>query len=95
MKFISLDKVCLVVVEDFAGKYRYDNVCASDWMRAFDMLHSLVKAGKLNVVLTCKDTFLAKCKQDFDHHPMFDNVVQMTESDISIKEEKGEKSILK
>ncbi|XP_060572590.1 uncharacterized protein LOC132730637 [Ruditapes philippinarum] len=89
-KYISLDKVCLVVVEDFAGKYRYDNVGASDWMRAFDMLHSLVKAGKLNVVLTCKDTFLAECKKDFEDHPIFDNPVQMEESDIRIKQEEDE-----
>jgi energy-coupling factor transporter ATP-binding protein EcfA2 len=88
MKYVSLNKVCLLVIEDFAGKCQFDSVGAGDWMRKFDFLDRVVKAGKLNVIITCEDTLLDKC-----NHSILHNVVQMNESDFNIKQEIGEKPI--
>ena len=87
MKLIRIGKICLVLVEDYAGKYHYDEVQTQAWLKEFELLYSAVCSGKLNVIITCDERFLLKCKEENDSHPLLQNPVVLKPVQRIVKEE--------
>ena len=87
MKLIRIGRICTVLVEDFAGKFHYDEVQTQAWLKEFDLLYSVVLSGKLNVILTCEKKFLLKCKEESESHPILQNPVVLKPLKRIIKQE--------
>ncbi|XP_053379126.1 uncharacterized protein LOC123543237 [Mercenaria mercenaria] len=87
IKLVSLSSICLVLVEDFAGKYRFEEGRACAWLEKFDMLYSVVGARKLNVIITCEEKLLKKCREEFGPHPILGNIITLQHTDRVVKSE--------
>lgn len=81
---------CVVLLEDLCGKYDYDRHVAFKWFRKFDVICSLVKQGKLNVVITCDEDMLKKLKKETTGHPLLENVLKLRSiGAVRVKQEPG------
>ncbi|XP_053382892.1 uncharacterized protein LOC123540541 isoform X2 [Mercenaria mercenaria] len=74
--------VCLAIVDQFAGKYRFSEDQVLKWYDMFDHLQLAVEAGKLNVVITCEKEKLKGCRKIFPH-PLLEHTVDLPEDDYN------------
>ncbi|XP_052789278.1 uncharacterized protein LOC128223876 isoform X2 [Mya arenaria] len=85
---IDLQNISLLMVEDIAGKYKYDDTRLANWLETFDSLLSLVRKGKLNLVATIESDKMERGKNELGLHPIFRHEVQVSPSDsICVKQE--------
>lgn len=87
VKTLDLKSPCLVVIDDFAGKYRYEMDDVSKWFKAFDYLYYGTKSGKIKVIITCEKGKLEKCCKEVEAHSLLEHQVCIEESVISFKQE--------
>ncbi|XP_060601585.1 uncharacterized protein LOC132754861 isoform X9 [Ruditapes philippinarum] len=75
--YIDFKNICLVIIDEFAGKYRYDKNEVCEWYETFDHLYRAVIARNLNVVITCEKGKLEKCINEIGRHAILDHVVDV------------------
>ena len=75
--FVKLGETCVVMIDDFTGKYLFDPPRVERWFRKFDVLLAAVKNRQLNVVITSEEAGFSRCCLDFPGHPMLQHVMKM------------------
>ncbi|XP_053391882.1 uncharacterized protein LOC128554620 isoform X2 [Mercenaria mercenaria] len=58
---IDFQNICLIIIDEFAGKYCYDEKTIYNWLSMFDHLYNAITAGQMNVIITCEKSKLDKC----------------------------------
>ncbi|XP_053392246.1 uncharacterized protein LOC128554938 [Mercenaria mercenaria] len=86
-KTIDLQNTCLVIIDEFTGKYCYDKKDVYKWYSMFDHLYNATTAGQMNVIITCEKSKLDKCCDEVSPHPLLEHRVNMPERTIAIKQE--------
>ncbi|XP_053392244.1 uncharacterized protein LOC128554936 [Mercenaria mercenaria] len=86
-KTIDLKNTCLVIIDEFAGKYCYDEKDVYKWYSMFDHLYNTITAGQMNVIITCEKSKLDKCCDEVSPHPVLEHRVSIPERTIVIKQE--------
>ncbi|XP_045181235.2 uncharacterized protein LOC123540347 [Mercenaria mercenaria] len=86
-KTIDLKNTCLVIIDEFAGKYCYDEKDVYKWYSMFDHLYNAITAGQMNVIITCEKSKLDKSCDEVSPHPLLEHRVSMPEPTIAIKQE--------
>ncbi|XP_060597219.1 uncharacterized protein LOC132751115 isoform X3 [Ruditapes philippinarum] len=82
---IDFPNICLVIIDEFAGKYRYEENEAYEWYNMFDHLYNAVIAGQMNVIITCEKGKLDKCINEIGRHAILDHVVDVTLQEDVVK----------
>jgi energy-coupling factor transporter ATP-binding protein EcfA2 len=88
---IDFPNICLVIIDEFAGKYRYEENEAYEWYNMFDLLYNTVVAGQLNVIITCEKGKLDKCINEIGRHAILDHVVDVPLQKAVVKSEATER----
>jgi energy-coupling factor transporter ATP-binding protein EcfA2 len=91
---IDFPNICLVIIDEFAGKYRYEENEAYDWYAMFDHLYNAVKAGQMNVIITCDKGKLDKCINKIGRHAILDHVVDVPLQKAVVKSEVTERKLI-
>ncbi|XP_060558532.1 uncharacterized protein LOC132718814 isoform X2 [Ruditapes philippinarum] len=91
VNYIDLTNICLVIIDEFAGKYRYEENDVYKWYNMFDHLYRAVIAGNFNMVLTCEKGKLEKCINEIGRHAILDHVVDVPLQRIVVKSEVTER----
>ncbi|XP_060600204.1 uncharacterized protein LOC132753720, partial [Ruditapes philippinarum] len=78
VNYIDFPNICLVIIDEFAGKYRYEVNDVYKWYNMFDHLYNAVIAGQMNVIITCEKDKLEKCINEIGRHAILDHVVDVT-----------------
>jgi hypothetical protein len=91
--YIDFKNICLVIIDEFAGKYRYDKNEVCEWYETFDHLYRAVIAGKLNVLITCEKGKLEKCINEIGRHAILDHVVEIPLQTTVVKLEVTERKL--
>ncbi|XP_053382840.1 uncharacterized protein LOC123539750 isoform X2 [Mercenaria mercenaria] len=86
-KKIDFQSICLVIIEEFAGKYCYDEKDVYKWYSMFDHLYNAITAGQMNVIITCEKSKLDKCCTEISSHPVLNHRVEMSARTTVIKQE--------
>ena len=86
---IDFDNICLVIIDEFAGKYRFEENDVYKWYSMFDHLYRAVIAGQVIVIITCEKRKLDKCVNEVARHAILDNVVEVFAPTIVVKQEKA------
>ncbi|WAR30580.1 hypothetical protein MAR_033122 [Mya arenaria] len=95
-EIMGMHTISLLIVENMAGKYNYDQQRASDWLEKLDKLLPHVRNGKLNLIVTMASDKLQRCIADFGKHPILTYKVDVMASDVNtsmmslVKTEPGE-----
>ncbi|XP_060601586.1 uncharacterized protein LOC132754861 isoform X10 [Ruditapes philippinarum] len=77
VNYIDFTNSCLVIIDEFAGKYRYEKNDVYEWYNMFDHLYRAVIAGNFNVVITCEKGKLENCINEIGRHAILDHVVEV------------------
>ncbi|XP_060600203.1 uncharacterized protein LOC132753719 isoform X2 [Ruditapes philippinarum] len=88
---IDFPNICLVIIDEFAGKYRYEENDVYEWYNMFDHLYNTVIAGQMNVIITCEKDKLEKCIKKIGRHAILDHVVDVTLQNTVVKLEVTER----
>ncbi|XP_060598384.1 uncharacterized protein LOC132752119 isoform X2 [Ruditapes philippinarum] len=91
VNYIDLTNICLVIIDEFAGKYRYEKNDVYKWYNMFDHLYRAVMAGNFNMVITCEKGKLEKCINEIGRHAILDHVVDVPLQTIVVKSEVTER----
>ncbi|XP_060601593.1 uncharacterized protein LOC132754861 isoform X15 [Ruditapes philippinarum] len=91
VNYIDLTNICLVIIDEFAGKYRYEENGVYKWYNMFDHLYRAVIAENFNVVITCEKGNLEKCINEIGRHAILDHVVEIPLQTTVIKSEVTER----
>ncbi|XP_053391028.1 uncharacterized protein LOC128553862 isoform X2 [Mercenaria mercenaria] len=86
-KKIDLQNICLIIIDEFAGKHCYDKKNVCKWYNMFDHLNNVITEGQMNVIITCEKSKLDKCCDEVSPHPVLEHRVSMPERTIDIKQE--------
>ena len=84
-KYVKLGDVSVVIVEDFAGKYRYDLALCVKWLKTFDLIYASVKGRKLNVIITSYKKYMDRCKTELGSHALLERIIELRDDDIGMK----------
>jgi hypothetical protein len=90
---IDFPNICLVIIDEFAGKYRYEENEAYEWYNMFDHLYNAVIAGQMNVLITCEKVKLDKCINEIGRHAILDHVVNVQLQTTVVKSEVAERKL--
>ncbi|XP_053386753.1 uncharacterized protein LOC128550859 [Mercenaria mercenaria] len=85
VKKIDFSRECLIIIDEFAGKYRYDENVVYNWYEMFDLLNTVLSNGKINVVATSETSKLERCCEEINIHPLLEHRVDLTENCIVLK----------
>ncbi|XP_060604021.1 uncharacterized protein LOC132756894 isoform X3 [Ruditapes philippinarum] len=91
VNYIDFANICLVIIDEFAGKYRYEENDVYEWYNMFDHLYNAVIAGQMNVIITCEKGKLDKCINEIGRHAILDHVVDVPLQTIVVKSEVTER----
>ncbi|XP_053382838.1 uncharacterized protein LOC128546052 isoform X2 [Mercenaria mercenaria] len=86
-KKIDFQNICLIIIEEFAGKYCYDEKDVYKWYSMFDHMYNAITAGQMNVIITCEKSKLDKCCTEISSHPVLNHRVEMSARTTVIKQE--------
>jgi hypothetical protein len=93
VNYIDFANICLVIIDEFAGKYRYEENDVYEWYNMFDHLYNAVIAGQMNVIITCEKVKLDKCINEIGRHAILDHVVDVPLQAIVVKSEVTERKL--
>ncbi|XP_045185535.2 uncharacterized protein LOC123543534 [Mercenaria mercenaria] len=85
VKKIDFSRECLLIIDEFAGKYRYDENVVYKWYEMFDLLDAALSNGKINLVITSETSKLQRCCDEIKVHPLLEHRVELTENCIVFK----------
>ncbi|XP_060554959.1 uncharacterized protein LOC132715883 [Ruditapes philippinarum] len=91
VNYIDFPNICLVIIDEFAGKYRYEENDVYKWYNMFDHLYNAVIAGHMNVIMTCEKRKLDKCINEIGRHAILDHVVDVPLQKAVVKLEVSER----
>ena len=89
---IDIPNICLVIIDEFAGKYRFEENDVYKWYKMFDHLYRAVTNRQMSVIITCEKSKLDKCVNEIARHAILDNVVEVSAQTIVVKQEKATES---
>jgi hypothetical protein len=93
VNYIDFANICLVIINEFAGKYRYEENDVYEWYNMFDHLYYAVEAGQMNVIITCDKDKLDKCINEIGRHAILDHIVDVPLQTIVVKSEVTERKL--
>jgi hypothetical protein len=93
VNYIDFANICLVIIDEFAGKYRYEENDVYEWYNMFDHLYNAVIAGQINVIMTCEKDKLEKCINEIGRHAILDHVVEIPLQTTVVKLEVTERKL--
>ncbi|XP_060585319.1 uncharacterized protein LOC132741210 isoform X4 [Ruditapes philippinarum] len=87
VNYIDFPNTCLVIIDEFAGKYRYEENEVYKWYNMFDYLYNAVIAEPINVIITCEKSKLDKCINEVRRHAILEHVVDVSLQKAVVKSE--------
>ncbi|XP_053405834.1 uncharacterized protein LOC123566122 [Mercenaria mercenaria] len=87
VQHVDQNRTYLVIIEDFAGNYGFNEIQICDWYKTFDILHVMKSAGKLNIILTCDKQKFKKCTEKNATHPLLEHTVELQRKNVLVKQE--------
>jgi hypothetical protein len=76
-KQVTLGKVSVIVIDEFAGKYKYNTSFVEAWLNKFDIIYAAVIKGLLNVIVTCESSFFQKVIKTISSHALLNHRVKL------------------
>ncbi|XP_060554111.1 uncharacterized protein LOC132715153 [Ruditapes philippinarum] len=88
-KQVRLGKVSVIVIDEFAGKYKYNTSFVEAWLNKFDIIYAAVIKGLLNVIVTCESSFFQKVIKNISSHALLNHRVRLPDNALVnvVKEE--------
>ncbi|XP_060583107.1 uncharacterized protein LOC132739416 isoform X2 [Ruditapes philippinarum] len=89
-KQVTLGKVSVIVIDEFAGKYKYNTFFVEAWLNKFDIIYAAVIKGLLNVIVTCESSFFQKVVKNISSHALLNHRVRLPDKafvNVVVKEE--------
>ena len=89
-KQVSLGKVSVVIIDEFAGKFNYNTTFAEAWLNKFDLIYAAVVKGRLNVIVTCQSSFYKRVSEISSGHALLKHRVNLPAAGVkavNVKEE--------
>ncbi|WAR30757.1 hypothetical protein MAR_033299 [Mya arenaria] len=68
----------LLVIEHFAGRYRFESYKAHKWLETFDHISAMSCSGQLDVIVTSGQDQMKGCVEEFGELPLFRHVIDVT-----------------
>ncbi|XP_053378770.1 uncharacterized protein LOC123526276 [Mercenaria mercenaria] len=89
-KHVILGEVSVIIIDEFAGKFKYNASTTEGWLNKFDLIYAAVVQGKVNVIVTCETTRFKKVLKTYSGHALLNHRIQMPgrgTGNITVKEE--------
>lgn len=94
-KYVELGKTDVLVILDFAGRFRYDEAKVYKWLEKFDLLYDAVQNGILSVIITCQESRLRMCRDEAASHIILEHTIHIPKNvTITTKKESRQKTVL-
>jgi energy-coupling factor transporter ATP-binding protein EcfA2 len=94
INYIDFPNTCLVIIDEFAGKYRYEENEVYEWYNMFDYLYNAVIAEQMNVIITCEKGKLDKCIKEVSRHAILEHVVDVSLQKVVVRSEVPERKLI-
>ncbi|XP_053389781.1 uncharacterized protein LOC128552749, partial [Mercenaria mercenaria] len=89
-KHVILGEVSVIIIDEFAGKFKYNASTAEGWLNKFDLIYAAVVQGKVNVIVTCETGRFNKVLKACSGHALLNHRIKMPgrgTGNITVKEE--------